>query len=359
MASKDKSGIFYMQQDGKPVPAFPKEFRRGPFSRFERKFVAIFAGLIFIFYLTVGLLSIFIKVDTSQSEKEILKIQERYAQLVMNQPAPKKEEIKVDEKIKTGPAEDEAATAKGEEKTEEVKVDRAKESFAEKEQRKEATSEVRRQVREEVSKQIQSSGIFAAITASGGSGGGTGSVSSAADLLGGTDDGFGDISNLNISKGTFAAKKVEQTGAVERKGSRTTDVGIQKESVGKAEVTQVATAANVNITSAPPEISGESSSHSDRSQAAIGRIVTREAQRLKRVYEDWLKRDPALSGRLTVKFTILPTGSVSSVTIVKSTTNNKDFDDAILRYIKRWQFPEVPGGSPVEVVYPFIFEGLS
>jgi TonB family protein len=80
---------------------------------------------------------------------------------------------------------------------------------------------------------------------------------------------------------------------------------------------------------------------------------------LKRVYEDWLKRDPTLNGRLTFKFTILPTGSVSSVVIVKSTTNNQDFDETIMRYIKRWQFPEVSNGSPVEVVYPFIFEGLS
>ncbi len=170
---------------------------------------------------------------------------------------------------------------------------------------------------------------------------------------------MGDLSNINISKGTFASKNIEQTNSIERKGNRTTDVGIQKENVGKAEVSQVATAASVNITSAPPEITGESSSHSDRSQAVIGRTVSREAQRLKRVYEDWLKRDPSLSGRLTVKFTILPSGSVSSVSIVKSTTNNSDFDETILRYIKRWQFPEVENGSPVEVVYPFIFEGLS
>jgi TonB family protein len=85
--------------------------------------------------------------------------------------------------------------------------------------------------------------------------------------------------------------------------------------------------------------------------------VTRETQRLKRVYEDWLKRDPQLSGNLTVKFTILPTGAVSNVSIVKSSTNNGDFDDAILRYIKRWQFPAVEGAGPVEVVYPFVFEG--
>jgi TonB family protein len=353
-----------MKQDGKTVPAFPKEYRRGPFSRFERKFLIIFGGLVFLFYTTVGLLSVFVKVDTSQDDKQILKIQERYAQLVMNQPKPK-EEIKKEEKSATGPAIETKEEVKDEETKEEVRVDREKESFAEKEQRKEAASETRRQVREQVSKQIQSSGIFAAITATGGSGGGGGSaVASAADLLGtATDDGLGDLSNLNVTKGSFATRKTDAdagtAGGTERKGTRTTDVGIEKQNVGKAEVTQVASAANVNITSAPPEISGESSTHSDRSQAAIQRVVQRETQRLKRVYEDWLKRDPALGGRLTVKFTILPSGTVSNVSVVKTTMNNQEFDETILRYIKRWQFPEVSGGTPVEVVYPFVFEGQS
>ncbi len=362
MANSNHSGIFYMKQDGKRIPAFPKEYKRGPFSRFERKFFVIFGVLVFLFYTTIGLLSTFVKVDTTQDEKQILKIQERYAQLVMNQPKPK-EEVKKEEKSTTGPAIETKDEVKDEEQKEEVKVDREKESFAEKEQRKEAASETRRQVREQVSKQIQSSGIFAAITATGGSGGGGGSaVASAADLLGtATDDGLGDLSNLNVTKGSFATRKADAAaaGGTERKGSRTTDVGIEKQSVGKAEVAQVASAANVNITSAPPEITGESSTHADRSQAAIGRVVQREAQRLKRVFEDWLKRDPALSGRLTVKFTILPSGAVSNVSVVKTTMNNPEFDETILRYIKRWQFPEVSGGTPVEVVYPFVFEGQS
>jgi TonB family protein len=351
-----------MKQDGKRIPAFPKEFRRGPFSRLERRFLIIFGGLVFLFYTTVGLLSAFVKVDSKQDEKQILKIQERYAELVMNQPKPK-EEVKKEDKSTTGPAIETKEEVKEEDTKEEVKVDRAKESFTEKEQRKDATSETRRQVREQVSKQIQSSGIFAAITATGGSGSGGGStVASAADLLGtATDDGLGDLSNLNVTKGSFATRKADAgaAGVTERKGTRTTDVGIEKQSVGKAEVTQVSSAANVNITSAPPEISGESSTHADRSQGAIQRVVQREAQRLKRVYEDWLKRDPALSGRLTVKFTILASGAVSNVSVVKSTMNNQEFDETILRYIKRWQFPEVSGGTPVEVVYPFVFEGQS
>jgi TonB family protein len=78
---------------------------------------------------------------------------------------------------------------------------------------------------------------------------------------------------------------------------------------------------------------------------------------LKHVFENWLKRDPALHGQLKIKFTILPSGEVSNVSIVSSTMNNSEFDENIVRYIKRWAFPPVEGGGPVEVTFPFVFEG--
>jgi TonB family protein len=208
-----------------------------------------------------------------------------------------------------------------------------------------------------VKQQVMSAGIFAAITATGA--GGSSGGPRASDLLNATGAELSDISSMSISKGTFATKNVDAATLTAKKGERVSNVGIEKQSVGRASVAQVASAGSVNITSQAPEITGESSNIEERSQAAIGRIVTRETQRLKRVYEDWLKRDPQLSGTLKIKFTILASGQVSNVSVVQSSTNNSDFDEAIIRYIKRWQFPEVPGASPVEVVYPFAFEGQS
>ena len=162
-----------------------------------------------------------------------------------------------------------------------------------------------------------------------------------------------------MTKGTFAAKNVDPTELLARKEARTADVSIEREEVGRTAVTRVASNVEVNITTAPPEVSGESSSLEERSQSAIQSVVSRESRRLKRLYEEWLKRDPTLSGRLTVKFVILPSGAVANVTVVKSTTGNGDFDEMVLRYIKRWKFPAVEGAGPVEVVYPFVFEGHS
>lgn len=331
---------------------FSKEFRNGLLGRFDRKFSIMLLICCAVVFTSVGILSLR-KPPATMSEKEITQIQERYARLVLNQPEAKIEPTVAE--VKTPLAEKEAPPQKEEAKKEEVKVDREKETFAEKKVRRESGSEQRRQVREENARQIQSAGIFAALTTTG-SGAGGGSTS---DLLGQAGLGVTNIGDISLSKGTFAAKNVDPAELVAKKGERTTDVGIQKQAIERTAVTTVASNATVNVTTQAPEVTGESASLAERSQSAIQSVVSRESRRLKRLYEEWLKRDPALSGRLTVKFVILPSGGVSNVSVVKSTTNNSDFDDMVIRYIKRWQFPAVEGSGPVEVVYPFVFEGQS
>ena len=332
---------------------FPREFQRGVFGRFDRKFSLLLLILIVCIFPVIGILSLR-KPPQEVSDKEIQKIQERYARLVLNQPKPQVAEIPEETPLQQ---ERKTETKQEEEKKEKVTIDRKKETFVEKKRRRESGSEERRQAREKAAKQVQASGIFAAITASGSGSGGL--TSSTSDLLGTAGIGVADLGNLSVSKGTFATKDVDAADLVAKKGSRTTGVDIEKEQVGRTTVARVASAAQVNITTQAPEVSGESSSMQERSQAAIQRVVSRQSSRLKRLYEEWLKRDPSLSGRLTVKFVILSSGAVANVEVVKSSTGNGDFDAMVVRYIKRWKFSEVAGAGPVEVVYPFVFEGLS
>lgn len=354
MAPKTSTTGIFFTGHAAPTGSFPKRLRRSPLSRLEPRFTGLFGALLIVIGVTIFLLSNIKINEEAYSEKAMQKIQERYAQLVLNQPKPK---VAVEKtavtKVEKNSRE---SAAKTEEKKEEVTIDREKESFVQREQRKESSRQVREKVREQVKAQVMSSGIFAAITATSGTGGTAGGPK-VSDLLGAATADLGEISSMSISKGSFAAKNVDAATLSARKAGRVSNVSIDRQEVGRTAVMQVASAGAVNITSKAPEITGESSNIEERSQAAIGRIVTRETQRLKRVYEDWLKRDPQLAGNLTVKFTILPTGAVSNVSIVKSSTGNGDFDEAILRYIKRWQFPSVDGASPVEVVYPFVFEG--
>ena len=270
---------------------------------------------------------------------------------MLNQPKPAP---KIVEKVAKGKSsEDEAAAA---EKAK-PKVNREKESFVEREARRAAGTATRAEVRAKVEREVAGSGIFAAITASGGEDVGASHVD---DLLGGASAGLSSIGSMAIGKGAFVTRstggKGGGEGMAERTGGRVGDVGIERQGVGRAGGAQFGTSGSVNITTqAPPEISGAGANASERSQEAIGHVITREQSRLKRVYEEWLKRDPQISGRLTVKFSLMPDGSVANLTIANSTIANTDFCDAILRYVKRWQFASVAGGGPVEVTVPFNF----
>jgi TonB family protein len=340
--------------DTAALSSFPRQFRRTLLSRIDPRFVIIFGSLFLVAFVTVGLLSQR-KITEVVSDKEITKIQERYAQLVLNQPKPKPPEVKKEEKVKeTSKKSTETAE---EQKPEEVKVDREKETFVQRQKRQEATREQRQAVREKVKAAIQTAGIFAAITSTGGGGGGgTSSSSGVTDLLGAAGAGMGDIGNIKVSKGTFASKNVDVADLKAKRGSVTSGVDIARENIGKAKADRIASGGGVAISSAAPEVSGNTTNAEARTQTSIKKVIDLESNRLKRVYETWLKRDPTLAGQLRIKFTIMPDGSVTNVTIVNSTTKNSEFDETLVRYIKRWAFPAVDGASPVEVVFPFVFE---
>ncbi len=345
----EQTGVFYLHAAGeKPLPSFPKEYRRRLLAMVDRRFI----GLWLVCGVVMGGVALGFslrELPEEASEKEILKIQERYAQLVLNKPKPKREK-----KEDRGPAQTESSPE--EEETEEKEVDREKESFAQKEERRKRTREERKARREEISKEVGSAGIFAAITSASGSGSG-GESEGVSDLLGAADVVSG-LEGLSVSGGTFASRNVDADELSGRRGERTSGVDMEREKVGRASTRKIAAAGNVNISSEPPTISGDEA-QVKTSQACIQRTINYERAKIKRVYETWLKRDPKLSGRIKVRFTIMPNGKVTSVLIVQSTTGNTRFDKNVLRYIGRWNFAKCSPDSPLEIELPFVFEGSS
>jgi TonB family protein len=342
---------------------FPRECRRTLSSQFDPRFSAIFGVLVVVSFCVVWVLS-HRKIDETVSVRGIEKIQERYAQLVLNQPKPKIVEPLVEEKVEARPPELTGAQAPAEKA---VPVDRDKETFVERVQRRQASRMQREAAREHVTQQVRSSGIFAAITASGSGGGGGGSSSSIADFLGATSQIPVDLAGINITKGTFATVHSapgsggKAGGDLELASRRVVAAGgadIALRTIEKVEDARLASAGEVTITTQSPQITGEIATTGERSMEAINRAVNRYKSRLVRVYETWLKKDPALSGKIVIKFTIMSDGSVVNGAVVESTTGNGEFDQNILRYIARWTFPAAPEAGPIEVVYPFIFEGM-
>ncbi len=104
----------------------------------------------------------------------------------------------------------------------------------------------------------------------------------------------------------------------------------------------------------PESIEGAASNDSKRDHQAINEVVTSHRSSIKMSYEKYLKRDPYLKGKITLRITISASGAVSSVIIAVNSTGNREFADEVVRKVKMWQFEQVTDGD-VTVSYPFVF----
>ena len=125
------SGIFYYKHTGE-VGVFPRELRRGLFARVDPGYTGLFFGLLLIISFSVWVLSLRSIKEGAMNAHEIQKIQERYAQLMLNQPKP---EVAPEEKPIERKMQEVAGGGGGG-----GKVNREKESYVEREARRAAGS---------------------------------------------------------------------------------------------------------------------------------------------------------------------------------------------------------------------------
>ena len=90
------------------------------------------------------------------------------------------------------------------------------------------------------------------------------------------------------------------------------------------------------------------------SKQEINRVIRRNLARFKYCYEKQLKRNPELSGKVKVQFTILGSGRVGEVQALEDTMGEPAVAQCIVSRVKRWRFPKPDGGS-VTVAFPFVF----
>ncbi len=87
--------------------------------------------------------------------------------------------------------------------------------------------------------------------------------------------------------------------------------------------------------------------------SAVKKYVSRKKGQIKACYEEQLKGNPDLQGKVEVTWTVLPSGGVSGVHVASNSTGNKGLESCIIRRINRWKFPE--GADEFEITYPFNF----
>jgi outer membrane biosynthesis protein TonB len=86
----------------------------------------------------------------------------------------------------------------------------------------------------------------------------------------------------------------------------------------------------------------------------IRRRVRDSLPELEAVYNESIRRNPELRGKLIVRFRIDPSGKVQRAESVEGDVRDPAFVNLILERIRRWNF-DPTGGHTVDVLYPFIF----
>ncbi len=91
-------------------------------------------------------------------------------------------------------------------------------------------------------------------------------------------------------------------------------------------------------------------------RSAIEKEIKKHLAQIRYCYQKELNKNPALYGKIVIKFVIAKDGSVSSAKVNTTTMNNPIVENCICQRFMRFQFPEPRGGGIAIVSYPFVFK---
>jgi TonB family protein len=89
----------------------------------------------------------------------------------------------------------------------------------------------------------------------------------------------------------------------------------------------------------------------------LGRTIRDRLSEVRACYERALKRHADLGGKLVLRFSLTPAGTVASVDVEEDTLHDDEVTTCVKNAISRWRFPAPP--QRVEVTFPFVFQPAS
>jgi TonB family protein len=319
-----------------PRPQLPASVRGTITSNLDWMFTSIaaisFIGhLVFVIYLR--------SVDWPR-KPDIEEIPDRFVQMVVRKPEPPKETPKVEEKKEED---------KPEEKKEPVKV-ASKAAAPKKEISAEEKARLEAERRARLVEQAKNTGILKLLGAKADGAGAITDVLGKGDVdrdqerafqgVGGLSVATGDASLRGVKSGTGGSGKVADIaglrggGAIA--GAKTGDVGAERKVSGI-------------VKSEAPAVDGQLDPN------IVVREVRARMSAIKACYDRALKRNPNLSGKVVIRWTITPAGTVSGVDVDQDSMGDSDVTSCIKSLVARWRFP-APSGGAVEVSFPFVFQ---
>lgn len=117
-----------------------------------------------------------------------------------------------------------------------------------------------------------------------------------------------------------------------------------------------------DLASSDPSVLGDGSgggggtpgSGAYRSNASLLAVVRRYAAGVQFCYDNELKRNPGLQGKLVMVLTVLANGRVTDVGVVSDGLGSDRLNECVLAQMREWKFPEIPEGV-VTFRTPFVF----
>ncbi|NLL15053.1 MAG: energy transducer TonB [Fibrobacter sp.] len=320
-----------------------KNVRGGFCNKLDLRFTLILLVSVF-FHGVIVYLALSIKINPAE-EIVIEKIPERFVKLIIDKPLPGKNVVEKPTLVGEG----KAATEK-----KKAPVTGSAAAIA---KRAEAKKQVEQKVAN-VENKVRTVGVLGMLTGVGSTAKGPAVV----DVLGTMKDKGDKFKGLDeVLSNMSGLKKNQPIEILDRKLVKSKDISVSHKEeiddliagVGEVKTYELAKKGDFVIQK-PESIEGAASNDSKRDPQAINDVVTSHRASIKMSYEKYLKRDPNLKGKITLRITISASGAVSSVIIAVNTTGNKEFADEVVRKVKMWQFEPVTGGD-VTVSYPFVF----
>ncbi len=315
-----------------PKPVLPREAKGNHFKSMDRAFVTI---------LLLSLLvhsTAYVALANTELPKEVTleEIPDRYAKVLIPEKVP--DRPKVEEKKPEAVAE-----AKVEEKkpAEEKKQESPEQTAARKAARAAA-----------VAKAVQSKGILKVLGALG-----PGTAQGAVADVFGTGGGIGDVATALSGAGGVAVATDPGAGGGRKGGGQggAASIGDLATSGGGKVGYGAKTEVRVSGSVAAEEAEVDSA---EIDQQKLGRFVSARMGLIKACYENALKRNPGLKGKIVLRFTILETGAVSDITASQNSLGSSEVAACIVNTMRTWRTQFRPSG-PVSVEYPFVFSSVN
>jgi TonB family protein len=286
----------------------------------------------------------------AQQPQKLEQISERFAKLIIEKPLPKLNEKK---NLPKGEATSSQTTTTTQEPVEPAAQSEQRKAVEQAAAQKAVTSHTAR-----VEQKIRTVGVLGMLTGTGTTAKGPAVV----DVLGAVQGGKERFQDLESALDNMTGLQRTADAAVAQKPlvkSKEVSLGHTESidhliaGIGSAQTAQLEKK-GAFIVEKPESIEGAASASAKRDFKAINKVVMERKMGINMTYQKYLKRDPALGGKITVRFTIAASGEVVSVDILENTTGSAEFEEEIARKVRMWQFEAIAEGDAT-VTFPFVF----